>query len=58
MRILFLGGTGYVGSKLIEEIIDGNDIYCAVRPTSDTERIRKAGLKSYWSIHSKGFLGR
>lgn len=45
MRILVLGGTGYVGSKLIEEIVDGNEVYCAVRPTSNTERIREAGAK-------------
>ena len=45
MRILVLGGTGYVGSKLVEKIVDGNDVYCAVRPSSNTEKIRTAGAK-------------
>lgn len=45
MRILVLGATGYVGTKLIDHIICGNEVYCAVRSTSDIRNIRKAGAE-------------
>lgn len=57
MKILVLGGTGYVGSKLIEKITDGNDVYCAVRQTSNTERIRAFGAKIITADSLEGLTG-
>lgn len=44
MNILVLGGTGYLGGNVVNSLIrEGHDVFCVVRPTSDTGRIRKEG---------------
>ena len=45
MKILVLGSTGYVGTRLVLDIARENDVYCAVRPTSDVRAIRDAGAE-------------
>lgn len=49
MRILVLGGTGYLGSKIVFRMIqEGYDIYCTRRPTSDTWRLGSISDQIKW----------
>lgn len=43
MRTLVTGGTGFIGSHLVEEL--PGDIVCLVRKTSDTTRLEKLGVE-------------
>lgn len=44
MNILILGGTGYLGGNIVSSLSRaGHHVYCVIRPTSDTSRIRQTG---------------
>jgi nucleoside-diphosphate-sugar epimerase len=46
MKILLTGGTGFIGSHLLEYLVKKNhDIVCMVRKTSDTSQLDKLGVE-------------
>lgn len=45
MRILLTGGTGFIGSHLVEALTACGDVICLVRKTSDTECLKKLGVE-------------
>jgi len=43
MKILVTGGSGFLGKRLVRRLLGGgNDVYCLVRPGSDTPSFRAA----------------
>ncbi|UCE14489.1 MAG: NAD(P)-dependent oxidoreductase, partial [Candidatus Heimdallarchaeota archaeon] len=48
MRILVTGGTGFIGSHLIEKLVNENhETVCMVRRTSDTTLVDKLGVETW-----------
>lgn len=48
MRILVTGATGFIGSHLVEKLIEDNhEIVCMVRKTSDTSLLDKIGVETW-----------
>lgn len=45
MKIIVLGGTGYLGSRFVRKLSEENDLYCIVRKSSDTSRIEKCRVR-------------
>lgn len=45
MRILLTGGTGFIGSHLVEALTATGDVICLVRKTSDIEHLKKLGVE-------------
>lgn len=48
MRVFLTGATGFVGSHLVEQLLDaGHEPVCLVRETSQVERLKKAGVELF-----------
>lgn len=46
MRVLLLGGTGYLGGNIVHKLVeDGYNLTCVVRNTSDTSRIEQLDVE-------------
>jgi nucleoside-diphosphate-sugar epimerase len=46
MKALVTGGSGFIGSKLVERLVErGDDVTCLVRTTSDTSRLKPFGVR-------------
>ncbi len=46
MQALVTGASGFIGSKLVERLVDrGDDVTCLVRTTSDTSRLEPLGVR-------------
>ncbi len=40
MKILILGGTGYLGSNIVQRLLEDNqELFCILRPTSDKSKL-------------------
>ena len=47
MRVFVTGGTGFIGSRVVQRLAArGDDVCCLVRPTSPTERIEHLGVET------------
>lgn len=45
-RVLVTGASGFIGSKLVERLVDrGDDVTCFVQPTSDRTRLEPLGVQ-------------
>lgn len=48
MRVFVTGGTGFVGSHIVDELVDaGYDPLCLVRESSDTAHLDEQGVDQY-----------
>ena len=49
MNVLILGGNGYIGSKITRQlVIDGYQVVCTKRPSSDTSRLNDVSDRIRW----------
>ena len=54
MRIMLLGGTGYLGSNIVNYLSERDcEVYCVVRRTSNLEYLRR----TYHPVGSRNFEG-
>jgi len=48
MRVFVTGGTGFVGSHVIEELVErGHEPLCLVRDSSDTDHLEEVGVATH-----------